>query len=171
MVADAIPLASVRRALVIKLRHHGDVLLASPVLSVLKAHLPQAEIDALVYAETAPMLSEHPSLSELHTIDRAWKKHGAGAHAAFERQLLGRLRARGYDLVVHLTDAARGAWLARLLGPSFSVAPRRDDDPSSATSTPCAGSDCSRRNKTAGWCSFPAPGRASASPACWRNTD
>ncbi len=129
MVADAIPLASVRRALVIKLRHHGDVLLASPVLSVLKAHLPQAEIDALVYAETAPMLAEHPGLSELHTIDRGWKKHGTVAHAAYERQLLGRLRARGYDLVVHLTDAARGAWLTRLLGAKYSVAPRRDDDP------------------------------------------
>lgn len=129
MVADAIPLASVRRALVIKLRHHGDVLLASPVLTVLKRHLPHAEIDALVYADTAPMLEEHPSLAQLHRIDRGWKKHGPAAQLALERQLLARLRARGYDLVVHLTDAARGAWLTRLLGARFSVAPRRDDDP------------------------------------------
>ena len=53
MLADAVPLADLRRALVIKLRHHGDVLLASPVLSVLKNHAPQVEIDALVYADTA----------------------------------------------------------------------------------------------------------------------
>ena len=31
MVEDAVPLDALRRALVIKLRHHGDVLLASPV--------------------------------------------------------------------------------------------------------------------------------------------
>ena len=129
MVADALPTASVRRVLVIKLRHHGDVLLASPVLGVLKRHIPHADIDALVYADTAPMLEEHPALAQLHTIDRAWKKRGPAAHASLEWQLLGRLRARGYDLVVHLTDAARGAWLTRLLGARFSVAPRRPNDP------------------------------------------
>ena len=45
MVADGIDFAGVRRVLVTKLRHHGDVLLASPVLSSLKAHAPAAEID------------------------------------------------------------------------------------------------------------------------------
>jgi heptosyltransferase-3 len=34
-LADAIPTAAIRRVLVTKLRHHGDVLLASPVLSTL----------------------------------------------------------------------------------------------------------------------------------------
>jgi hypothetical protein len=47
-VADAIDLSRVRRALVIKLRHHGDVLLASPVFTVLRRAAPHAEIDALV---------------------------------------------------------------------------------------------------------------------------
>jgi hypothetical protein len=41
MVPDAIDLASIRRALVIKLRHHGDVLLTSPVFQVLKNHAPR----------------------------------------------------------------------------------------------------------------------------------
>src|SRR5689334_7986655 len=62
MVPDAIDLAGVRRVLVTKLRHHGDVLLTSPVLSTLKAAAPHADIDALVYAETAPMLANHPAL-------------------------------------------------------------------------------------------------------------
>ena len=38
MVPDAIDLTKVRRALVVKLRYHGDVLLASPVIQVLKNH-------------------------------------------------------------------------------------------------------------------------------------
>ena len=47
MLKDQVDLQSVRRVLVTKLRHHGDVLLASPVFSVLKNHAPQVEIDAL----------------------------------------------------------------------------------------------------------------------------
>ena len=52
MVRDAVPLGECARALVVKLRHHGDVLLAAPVLHVLKAHAPRLEIDALVYDDT-----------------------------------------------------------------------------------------------------------------------
>lgn len=122
MLKDAIPLDQLRRVLVIKLRHHGDVLLASPVLSVLKQHAPQVEIDALVYAETADMLSEHPALAHLHVIDRNWKKDGPLAHLVAEWRLLQALRARHYDLVVHLTDHPRGAWVARLSGARWAVA-------------------------------------------------
>ncbi len=123
MLADAIPLAGLRRALVIKLRHHGDVLLASPVLSVLKNHVPQLDIDALVYAETADMLSLHPALDRLFVIDRAWKRAGALARLGKEVRLLQELRARDYDLVVHLTEHWRGAWIARLCRARWSVAP------------------------------------------------
>jgi heptosyltransferase III len=114
MFKDAIPLDLIRRVLVIKLRHHGDVLLSSPVFSVLKAHAPQAEIDALVYADTAEMLSLHPAIDEVHVIDRRWKKRGPFGHLAAEWVLLQTLRLRHYDLVVHLTDHPRGAWIARL---------------------------------------------------------
>ncbi len=121
---DAVPLGEIKRALVIKLRHHGDVLVSSPVLSVLKAHAPQVEIDALVYADTAEMLSLHPALSQLHLIDRKWKKLGVVAQAKAELALFKALKARGYDLIIHLTEHWRGAWLCRLLKPRWSVGPR-----------------------------------------------
>ncbi|MFN4149277.1 MAG: putative lipopolysaccharide heptosyltransferase III, partial [Rhodocyclaceae bacterium] len=116
--------AGLRRALVIKLRHHGDVLLATPVLTALKHLAPQCEIDALVYADTAPMINGHPALAGLHTIDRNWKRQGVLAQLAAEGRLLSTLRARRYDLVVHLSVHRRGAWLTRLLRPRWSVAPR-----------------------------------------------
>ncbi len=125
MVEDAIPLEQVRRALVIKLRHHGDVLLTAPVFSTLHHAAPHCEIDALVYADTAPMLAGHPAIAQLHGIDRNWKNLGPAARLAAEWQLLATLRERGYDLVVHLTEAKRGAWLVKLLGPRWAVAPRR----------------------------------------------
>ena len=124
-VADAIDPARVRRALVIKLRHHGDVLLTSPVFSVLKRAAPHAEIDALVYRETASMLAGHPAISMLHTIDRSLKRQGVLAQARGEWQLWRALLARRYDLVVHLTEHPRGAWLTRLVGARYGVAPER----------------------------------------------
>ena len=123
MLKDAIDLAAVRRVLVIKLRHHGDVLLSSPLISVLKTRVPHAEIDALVYHDTREMLSGHPALSQLFTIDRHWKKLGPTGQLAAEWRLLSGLRARKYDLVIHLTEHNRGAWLTRLLKPRWAVAP------------------------------------------------
>ena len=123
MLKDAVPLKEIARALVVMLRHHGDVLLASPVLSVLKAHAPKIEIDALVYDDTAPMLDGHPALANMHVVGRNWKKESLLARFASESRLHGALRERRYDLVVHLTEQPRGAWLARSLGARYSVAP------------------------------------------------
>jgi heptosyltransferase-3 len=125
MIADAVDLALARRALVIKLRHHGDVLLTSPVFAVLKAHAPHLELDALVYDDTAEMLSLHPAIAQLHTIGRCWRELSLWQRLAHERKLLRGLRARHYDLVVHLTEHPRGALLTRWLRPRASVAPSR----------------------------------------------
>ncbi|MCX7897683.1 MAG: putative lipopolysaccharide heptosyltransferase III [Rhodocyclaceae bacterium] len=124
----AIPLDQLKRALVIKLRHHGDVLLASPVFTALKHAAPHCEIDALVYAETAPMLAGHPAVSRLFAIDRQWKRLGWRRRIHAELSLLHDLRARDYDIVIHLCVHRRGAWLARLLRPRWSVAPRHRGD-------------------------------------------
>jgi heptosyltransferase-3 len=122
VLKDAIDLAGVHRALVIKLRHHGDVLLTSPVFTVLKNHAPQLEIDALVYHDTVEMLSGHPAISELFTIDKAWRREGVIRQLLHERRLLSELRARHYDLIVHLTENPRGAVLSHLLGARYGVA-------------------------------------------------
>src|SRR2546421_5949475 len=123
MVRDAVPLGECSRALVIKLRHHGDVLLASPVLSLLKGRAAALEVDALVYDDTAPMLEGHPALAQLHGVGRKWKAQGLAARLSLEKDLLRGLRARRYDLVVHLSEQPRGAWLSRVLAPRYSVAP------------------------------------------------
>jgi len=125
MVKDAVPLGECGRALVIKLRHHGDVLLTAPVLSALKAR--GVEVDALVYDDTAPMLQGHPSLSQLHFVGRKWKKLGILSRLLREKKLFSDLKARRYGLIVHLSEQPRGAWLARTLGARYSVAPKIAD--------------------------------------------
>lgn len=121
--SDPIDFAAIRRALVVKLRHHGDVLLASPVFSAIKAHAPHLEIDALVYSDTREMLEGHPAIAKIHTVGRNWRGLPATARLARELSLLSDLRRREYGLLIHLSEHPRGAWLARLLGCRHSVAP------------------------------------------------
>ncbi len=120
---DRIDLTTVKRALVIKLRHHGDVLLTSPLFTALKSQAPQLQVDALVYADTREMLELHPAIGEVLCVDRNWKSAGIAARTVAEWRLYSMLRGRHYDLLIHLSDHPRGAWLARALGCRYSVAP------------------------------------------------
>lgn len=122
MINDAVDLSALHRVLVVKLRHHGDVLLTSPVFTILKNHAPHIEVDALVYRDTEPMLSGHPAITNIFTVDRGWKQDGWPTKISSEWRLLRSLRARHYDLIVHLTESSRGAVLSLLLKPPFSVA-------------------------------------------------
>lgn len=120
---DAIDFAQVQRVLVVKLRHHGDVLLTSPVFVTLKMHYPHLALDALIYQDTLEMLSLHPDIRQIYTVDKRWKKLGAIAHLKAETGLIRTLRNNHYDLIIHLTENNRGQWLTRLLKPRFSIAP------------------------------------------------
>lgn len=122
-LADSPDFSSIRRVLVAKLRHHGDVLLASPVFSALKAHAPHLEIDALVYADTREMLERHPAIANVHAVGRDWRGLSAVTRLRREVELLSGLRRREFDLLIHLTEHPRGAWLARFLGCRYAVAP------------------------------------------------
>ena len=62
--------------------------------------------------------------AQVHTIDRKWKQLGAVGQLKAELALYNTLKARGYDLIIHLTEHWRGAWLCRLLKPRWAVGPR-----------------------------------------------
>ncbi|MBS0652149.1 MAG: putative lipopolysaccharide heptosyltransferase III [Verrucomicrobia bacterium] len=102
-------LSLVKRVLVVKMRHHGDVLLTSPVFTNLKRAMPQAEIDAFIYKDTLPMLEGHPSISQFLLYDRNWKKLFPLKKILKELSLLKKIRNAQYDLVINLTEGDRGA--------------------------------------------------------------
>jgi len=108
-----LPLPAPRRILLIKLRHHGDVLLATPVAHTLRRRFPDAKIDMLVYHETAPMLAGNPDLHTVYTLNRQLR--GLTKRRA-ELSLGWQLYRQGYDWVIHLSDQWNGAVLARLCG-------------------------------------------------------
>lgn len=128
--ADAVDLSALERALVIQLRHHGDVLLASPLFTVLRNRAPSVEVDALIYSDTRDMLDLHPAIAQVHVVNREWKALGPLARFAQERRLFRTLRERRYELVVHLSEHPRGAWLARALRARYAVAPNFPGKPS-----------------------------------------
>lgn len=102
--------------LLIKLRHHGDMLLTTPVIQALHQRYPHANIDVLLYKETLPMLKAHPLLRHLHFIDRNWKKEGGVKHISHEIGLIMTLRQCRYDLVINLADQWRSAIITRMTG-------------------------------------------------------
>lgn len=108
---------SPRRALVIALKHIGDVLVATPALRALKEHWPQTEIELLVNAGMGELVRGLPSISVLHEIDRSALRGRPFAELAFVREL----RARQYDVAVDLTGGERSAWYAFLSGAEVRV--------------------------------------------------
>lgn len=105
----------VKKILVAKLRHHGDVLLSSPVFTALKKAFPKAEIDAYINKETEPMLSGHPAISNFILYDRSKKS------PLTDLKLLWSFRQRGYDLVLNLTEGDRGALAAKAARAKYRV--------------------------------------------------
>ena len=64
-----VALDKLRRVLLIRLIALGDILLMTPLLNLLRATCPQAEIDILVKAEYRDLLRAHPGITRLLTFD------------------------------------------------------------------------------------------------------
>lgn len=104
------------RILLIKLRHHGDMLLTTPVIGSLRQKWPDAQIDVLLYEETREMLGAHPAIGTIYGIDRKWKQLGTLKHLQKEWQLLRALRGQHYHLVINLADQWRSAIVTLFTG-------------------------------------------------------
>ncbi|MFI8418303.1 putative lipopolysaccharide heptosyltransferase III [Serratia sp. NPDC078593] len=112
---------TVQRILVIKLRHLGDVLLMTPLLSTLRAHYPSALIDVLVYEGTEAMLDGNQDVYLAYTVDRRLKHQSLKARYRGEQALWNSLHTGHYDLIINLSDQWRAALYCRFLRPTFSI--------------------------------------------------
>lgn len=106
------------RILIIKPSSLGDIVHALPVLHGLRHKYASAQIDWMVGKPFAPLLQNHPDLSELLIFDR--RRFGSmlrsprilGEFARF----VGHLRAAQYDLVIDLQGLLRTGFLAWVSG-------------------------------------------------------
>jgi len=114
---------SFQRILLIKPSSLGDIIHALPVLHGLRRRYEHAQIDWLIGRPFAPLLANHPEISELIPFDR--KRFGRvgrswSATKEFAR-FLRALRRRRYDLVVDLQGLFRSGFLARATGAAVRI--------------------------------------------------
>jgi len=65
MIKNFTPSKPPKRILIIALRHLGDVLLCTPLISSLQKAYPQAKIDILVYSSTRSILDGNPYINDI----------------------------------------------------------------------------------------------------------
>lgn len=113
--------------LIVKLRHHGDVLLTTPVARALKELFPECQVDFLVYEGMEALLKNNPDVRHIWT----WNRTLRGVRGLWEHtKLFGHLWAQHYDIILHLSEQMQGALLARLLRPRKAIGmdyPKRRD--------------------------------------------
>ncbi|MBI5328276.1 MAG: putative lipopolysaccharide heptosyltransferase III [Deltaproteobacteria bacterium] len=116
----------IRKILVIKLRHIGDVLLTTPAIRAVRDTFPHASITVLVNSGTEDALKNSPLLNEIFILDRSmfnYKGQGAGVkgqenpyskqfflnRVGYEISFVKKLRGGHFDMAIDLTGGDRPA--------------------------------------------------------------
>lgn len=108
------------RILIVKTSSMGDVVHATPVVSDILAHFPQAQIDWLVEAPFAAIPQLHPGVRRV--IPMAWRKWRKQLFSGATWQAIGALRRElqrePYDMVLDLQGLLKSAlWARQARGP------------------------------------------------------
>jgi heptosyltransferase-3 len=109
----------IKKILVIKLRHIGDVLLATSVFRALKETFPDAHITALVNSGTEDILKGNPLIDEILVMDRSVKRLSPVKRYAKEIAFIKKIRANGFDMTVDLTGGDRAAIISFASGARY----------------------------------------------------
>lgn len=107
-----------KNILIIKPSSLGDIVLALPALAALRKSFPDAEISWLIRPEFAPLLENHPHLTEIISFDRKFLAKAWFNPCAFRAllALIRRLRRSKFDAVFDFQGLFRTACLAWLSG-------------------------------------------------------
>jgi ADP-heptose:LPS heptosyltransferase len=118
-----VDLAAARRILVVRPDNIGDVVLLTPALRALRAAAPQARIELLASPAGTAVAAMIPELDGVLTASPNWQQltapaDAAGAEAAVraERELLDRITAGRYDVMLVFTSFSQSPWPVAHLG-------------------------------------------------------
>lgn len=105
----------VRRLLVVRPGHLGDVVLTGPALRAIKAHCPDIHLTLLTSPGGAPAAALLPWVDEVRTHRALWQDLGEPAQgSAHERALIEDLRAGAHDAALILTSFSQSPHPAAL---------------------------------------------------------
>jgi heptosyltransferase-3 len=113
---------NVKKILVLKFRHIGDVLLIIPTIRALKETFPEASLSVALNAGTEAVLSGHGLIDELIVFDRSVKKLPLIQKITKEIDFIKSIRNRRFDMTVDLTSGDRAAILSYISGAGYRLA-------------------------------------------------
>lgn len=111
-LTDIPDFSKIKKVLIIKLRHLGDVVLSTPVISILKNRYPHLEIDMLINEEGKELLEGLDELNDVLLYKRSQAKKNFFSKIKVDYSLFQEVKNRGYDLVINLTEGDKGNLLA-----------------------------------------------------------
>lgn len=111
----------IKKILVIKLRHIGDVLLTTPAIRAVRDTFPHAGITALVNSGTEDALAGNPLINEIFVLDRAMLKQPILKRLKYEFYFVKKIRAQGFDMAIDLTGGDRPALYSFLSGARYRI--------------------------------------------------
>lgn len=108
----------VKRILLIRLDHIGDVLLTRPSMNALHDAFPSAQIDLLVSADLVPIFEDAREIREIISMRHHWFSRSADKKQTLPEffQVLKRVRANRYDLAIDFRGDLRHILLMALAG-------------------------------------------------------
>ena len=118
-----VDLGAARRILVVRPDNVGDVVLLTPALRALRAAAPYARIELLTSPAGTAVAAMIPELDGVLTVSPSWQQLtapadaiGAAASVGAERDLLDRLTAGRYDVMLVFTSFSQSPWPVAHLG-------------------------------------------------------
>lgn len=111
----------IKKILVVKFRHIGDVLLTVPAIRALKEALPDTTVSALVNSGTEDVLAGNPLVDDLICFDTGIKSSPSIRRYIKEAGFLNKIRAEGFDLVIDMTGGDRAAIVSLASGAGYRV--------------------------------------------------
>lgn len=113
---------NIKKILVIKFRHIGDVLLTVPAIRALKETFPDVSISALVNSGTEEVLTGNDVVDEVIVFDRAVKNLPAVSRYIKEIKFIWDIRLRRFDMTVDFTGGDRAAVVSFFSGARYRLA-------------------------------------------------
>ncbi len=113
------------RILITKFRSVGDVILLTPLISNLKQHYPNCEIDLMLNKGTEILVAHNPQVNQIILHDRFWLRAlPVWQRIKTEFNTLRQIRKARYDLVVSSDRGDRGAQIAYFSGAKIRIGRR-----------------------------------------------
>lgn len=106
-----------RRWLLLALGPPAETRYLSPLLGALRRGFPSVQLDVLVNDAAAPLLAHHPDLHGVMALSGALTGRSLADQGPMSiLQAIRRLRERGYEVAIDLTDSVLSALLTRMTG-------------------------------------------------------